>query len=96
VFADRIKQIRSDFRRGLYDVTAHATEELAEDGFDLDDLECAVVHGTVHRVEKDDPRGTKYVVRGPATFGGSQVGIVTRFTTADRWLVIAAYRVAET
>ncbi|MEH2402902.1 DUF4258 domain-containing protein [Nostoc sp.] len=40
---------------------AHAMEEMAEDMLMILDMEEAVLRGQVIRVEKDDPRGTKYI-----------------------------------
>jgi hypothetical protein len=45
-------------------MSAHAMEEMAEDLLTILDVEEAVLSGQVIRVEKDDPRGTKYVVVG--------------------------------
>jgi hypothetical protein len=48
-------------------MTVHAMEEMAEDDLDILDIEQAGMTGRVVRREKDDPRGTKYVVEGFAT-----------------------------
>ena len=45
-------------------MTVHAMEEMAEDDLDIVDIEQALLTGQVVRSEKDDPRGTKYVVEG--------------------------------
>jgi uncharacterized protein DUF4258 len=45
-------------------MSAHASEEMAEDDLDILDVEQAVLNGQVVRREKDDPRGTKYVIEG--------------------------------
>ena len=45
-------------------MTVHSMEEMAEDDLDILDIEQAVLNGQVVRREKDDPRGTKYVVEG--------------------------------
>lgn len=38
--------------------------EMAEDDLDIEDVEWAVRNGQLIRTEKDDPRGTKYVIEG--------------------------------
>ena len=48
-------------------MTVHAMEEMAEDDLDILDVEQALLNGEVVRREKDDPRGTKYVIEGLAT-----------------------------
>lgn len=45
-------------------MTAHAMEEMAEDSLDILDVEHALFSGEVARIDKSDPRGTKYVVEG--------------------------------
>ena len=47
-------------------MSAHAVEEMAEDYLDIDDVEHVLLTGVLHRIERDDPRGTKYVVHGTA------------------------------
>ncbi|MBI4459086.1 MAG: DUF4258 domain-containing protein [Acidobacteria bacterium] len=74
-------------------MTAHAMEEMAEENFDILDIEHAVLVGKVARIEKDDPRGTKYVVQGVAVDGQTPVGVVGRFTTARRYLIITVYEI---
>jgi hypothetical protein len=43
-------------------MSGHAMEEMAEDLMDIIDVESAVLNGRLTRIERDDPRGTKYVV----------------------------------
>jgi len=47
-------------------MSAHAMEEMAEDLLTILDVEEAILNGQIIRVEKGDPRGTKYVVVGTA------------------------------
>jgi len=61
-----IERIREKIRLCQYDMSAHAMEEMAEDLLTILDVEEAVLSGRVIRVEKDDLRGTKYVVVGTA------------------------------
>ena len=85
-----IDDIRDNIRLGKYDMTIHALEEMAEDGLDLFDFEQSILYGQISRVEKDDPSGTKYIIRGPAIEEQVSVGSVGRFTN-DRYLVITVY-----
>jgi hypothetical protein len=70
-------------------------EEMAEDGLDIEDIERCALRGRLVRIERDDPRGTKYVVHGPAIDGVTPVAVVGRFTTTDRFLIITVYVVTE-
>ena len=51
--------------------------------------------GQVVRREKDDPRGTKYVVEGFATDGITSVGVVGRFLGSERYLIITIYEISK-
>lgn len=76
-------------------MTVHAMEEMAEDDLDILDVEQAVMTGRVVRREKDDPRGTKYVVEGFATDGETAVGVVGRFRGREHYLIITIYEVGK-
>ncbi len=76
-------------------MSAHAMEEMAEDRLDIVDIEHAILNGQITRTEKDDPRGTKYVVAGTAINEVTPVGVVGRFTTTGRYLIITVYVVTE-
>ncbi|MBD2503640.1 DUF4258 domain-containing protein [Anabaena azotica] len=90
-----IDRIREKIRLRQYDMSAHAMEEMAEDMLTILDVEEAVFTGQVIRVEKDDPRGTKYIVVGTALDQQTPVGIVGRFATSGRYLIITVYEVTE-
>jgi hypothetical protein len=76
-------------------MTVHAMEEMAEDDLDIVDVEQAVLTGQVVRREKDDPRGTKYVIEGLTADGESWVGIIGRFQGRERYLIITIYEVSK-
>ena len=90
-----IDRIREKIRLSQYDMSAHAMEEMAEDMLTILDVEEAVLRGQVIRVEKDDPRGTKYIVVGTALDQQTPVGIVGRFASNGRYLIITVYEVTE-
>ncbi|HEY2737087.1 MAG TPA: DUF4258 domain-containing protein [Thermoanaerobaculia bacterium] len=87
----RLEQIRDCIRRRHYDMSAHAVEEMAEDDLDIFDIEAAALSGTISRLEKDDPRGTKYVLLGFAADRKTAVGVVGRFADESRFLIITVY-----
>lgn len=76
-------------------MTLHAMEEMGEDDLDILDLEQAVFTGQIVRSEKNDPRGTKYVIEGLAMDGETSVGVVGRFQSNDHYLIITIYEVSK-
>lgn len=76
-------------------MSAHAMEEMAEDGLDVEDVERTILRGTIVRIEREDPRGTKCVIHGLAVDGITLVGAVGRFTSTERFLIITVYEVTE-
>lgn len=76
-------------------MTVHAMEEMAEDDLDIVDIEQAVLTGQVVRREKNDPRGTKYVVEGFATDNKTRVGVVGRFQSNETYLILTVYEVGK-
>ncbi len=90
-----MQRIRKAIWPGQYDITAHAMEEMAEDNLDILDVEQAILGGQIVRSEREDPRGTKYVVRGPAVDHQKQIGVVGRFKGNGRYLIITVYEITE-
>jgi len=75
-------------------MTVHAIEEMAEDGLDILDFEQSILLRSNFENEKDDPRGTRYVIEGPAIEEQTSVGSVGRFID-DRYLIITIYAIAD-
>jgi hypothetical protein len=90
-----INSIREKIRLRQYDMSAHAMEEMAEDFLTIMDVEKAVLNGQVIRVEKDDPRGAKYIIVGTALDQQTPIGVVGRFSSTGRYLIITVYEVTE-
>ena len=74
-------------------MTFHAAEEMAEDSLTVVDVEHAVLTGTLARIQKEDPRGNRYVIEGTAMDGATLVGAVGRFSRSDRYLIVTVYRI---
>ena len=51
--------------------------------------------GNVTSTQTDDPRGPRYTVQGTAFDGITPVGVVGRFTSTGRYLIITVYEVTE-
>lgn len=90
-----IDHIREKIRLRQYDMSAHAMEEMAEDLLTILDIEEAVLSGHIIRIERDDPRGTKFIVVGTALDRQTSVGVVGRFANNGRYLIITVYEVTE-
>jgi hypothetical protein len=76
-------------------MSAHASEEMAEDGLDILDVVHAVLNGRIARIEKDDPRGTKYVIEGIGVDQLTPVGVVGRFAGDESYLIITVYEITD-
>ena len=83
----RIDQIQALVRYGLYYLTEHADEEAAIDGFDIYDVEHAILTG---RIRRTWPQDEKYEVIGFA-LDARPVGIVCRITLGGKVCVITVY-----
>jgi hypothetical protein len=90
-----LERIRRKVRIGQYDMSGHAMEEMAEDGLDILDVENVILKGALVRTEKDDPRGTKYVIMGPALDGLTPVEVVGRITAIGEFLIITVYALTD-
>jgi Domain of unknown function (DUF4258) len=90
-----LDRIRERFRLRQYDMSAHAMEEMAEDLLTIENIEAAVLSGRISRIEKDDPRGTRYTIEETAIDRQTPVGVVGRFASSGLYLVITVYEVTE-
>lgn len=91
----KIARIRNFIQNNEYDMSAHAKVEMAEDQLDILDVESVVFNGHIIRHEKDDLRGTKYIIEGLAVDQMTPVRVVGRFTSTGRYLIITVYEVTE-
>jgi hypothetical protein len=90
-----LDRIRERFRLRQYDMSAHAMEGMAEALRTIEDIESAILSGRVSRIEKDDPRGTRYTIERVAMDRQTPVGVVGRFASSGGYLVITVYEVPE-
>ena len=82
-----IKQIQALVRNGLYYLSEHALDEANADGFDIYDVEHAILTG---RIRKTWPREDKYEVVGTA-LDGRRMGSICRITQSGKVRVITVY-----
>ncbi len=83
----KIGTIRALVQHGLFYLTEHALDEAMEDGFDIFDVEYAILAGKIRR---SWPREGKYEIVGPA-LDGRRLGIVCRITAGRKVRIITAY-----
>ncbi len=88
-----IDKIRNAVKSGNYDMTHHATEEMAEDELGIYDIECAILKGKIIKKETDDPRGVKFVIKGVGVDLSTSIGIVGRFKETGVFLIITVYKI---
>ena len=74
-------------------MTYHASDEMAEDNLDIFDIETSILTGQITRIEKDDPRGSRYTIEGIATDYKTPVGTVGRFTATGKYRIITTYEI---
>ena len=61
-----IREIGDRIRTKNYEITGHAEEEREDDDLSVADLRDAILTGRVVQILTNDPRGSRYVVRGKA------------------------------
>jgi hypothetical protein len=83
----KIGRIRELVRNGLYYLTEHADDEAVAEGFDIYDIEYAILAG---RIRRTWPREGKYEVVGSA-LDRRPIGIVCRITQTGKVRVITVY-----
>jgi len=83
----KISQIRILTQDGLYYLTEHALHEALQDGFDIYDIEYALMTGIMRR---SWPRERKYEIVGEA-LDGRDMGIICRLTPGNKVRVITVY-----
>lgn len=91
----RIEWIRIRIQQRRYDLTAHAVDEMVDDLLTIEDVESAIMKGRVVRISRDDPRGPRQVIHGPAVDRRISVAVVGRFGSTGRYVIITVYALDE-
>lgn len=86
-----IGSIRKAIREGNYLFSDHAVEEAEADSLWLRDIVDVLKSGEVDSTYTDDPRGTRYVVRG--IVDNEEVDVVCRFNNTGKLVIITVYKV---
>lgn len=61
---DVLRRIRRAIREKRYQITDHALEEADADNLTLGDIRTVLLSGELYSTYTDDPRGSRYVIRG--------------------------------
>lgn len=83
---DILRRIRQAVRQKRYQMTDHALEEADADQITLDDILWVLLNGDLDATYTDDPRGSRYVIRGDV--GENPVDVACRFRSDGRLLII--------
>ena len=87
-----IQRIYRAIIQGRYEFTDHAIEEAYADDLSLQDVVDVLLQGDIDSIYTEDPRGTRYVVRGD--IDDFEVDVVCRFRSDEILLIIiTVYRV---
>lgn len=89
-----IERIRQKIRNRDYYLSSHAEDEMAEDNFEREDLEHAILRGFIEKKMTHDPRGTKYRIEGPAK-DGRFMQALCRFKEIGSLIIITVYKKEE-
>jgi Domain of unknown function (DUF4258) len=90
-----LQRIQQAFRNGVCWFSEHALEEMDADGLIEADVEQAVMNGSVVAVLTEDPRGTRFVVRGSGLDQQTKVEMVCRFLPSSTLRIITVYAIEE-
>ena len=90
-----LRRIRRAIREGRYEFTVHALEEMDEDGLDEADVQQVILRGSLSAELTDDPRGTRFVVRGTARNQDCEIEVVCRFLPSGMLRIITVYKLEE-
>jgi hypothetical protein len=92
MFRRLIIQMREKIRRREYVVTLHADEEMAEDGFNVYDLEKGVLTGRILERQKDGVTSEwKYRILGKAV-DKDKIELVAKLSITGKLVIITVYK----
>ncbi len=90
-----IRRIRAAVRKGRYEFTLHALEEMDEDDMGEADVRSALLDGRVIATLGADPRGIRLVVRGTARKRDASIEVVCRFLPSGMMRIITVCELEE-
>jgi hypothetical protein len=87
-----LRRIRGAVRRGKYEFTLHALEEMDEDDLSESHVQSALLREHVNAQLVDDPRGVRFVVRGTPRGLDRPIDVVCRFLPSGLLRIITVYQ----
>ena len=85
-----IEILRRKIVSGHYELTQHAKDEAADDGFDVEDVESIVLTGEITETLTDDDRGPRHIVKGLSK-NKEEAEAVCRILPSGKMRVITVY-----
>jgi len=89
-----IERIRVKITQRQYYLSAHAEEEMMDDGLQRHDIEHAILKGRIEKRLTYDIRGTRYRIEG-AVPDGRFIHVICRFHASRDLLIITVYALME-
>ena len=89
------RRIRHAVLADRLELTAHALEEMDEDGLTEADVHRVLRTGKIVAELTNDPRGHRYIVRGLPKGSSVEAEVVCRFLPSGMLRVITVYSVKE-
>ena len=86
-----LRRIRGAVRRGEYEFTLHALEEMDEDDLSESDVRSVLLGGQVIARLAGDLRGSRFVVRGTPRRSDRAIEVVCRFLPSGMLRIITVY-----
>ena len=87
-----LEKIRAQVRSQRYVMTLHAEEQMEEDGFDIFDVENALLTGSIIRRQTDgQSRARKYLVSGRSADDARDLVVVVRFGPPNLLVILTVY-----
>ncbi|MDA0737848.1 MAG: DUF4258 domain-containing protein [Nitrospirae bacterium] len=85
-----LQRIRQKIIDREYYLSSHAEEELLDDDLERKDIENAILKGRIAKKMKEDIRGTRYRLEGPA-WDGRSIQVLCRFKEDANLIIITGY-----
>lgn len=91
-----LERIKQQVLERSYDISNHALNEAADEGFDIFDIDTALLTGRIDKKYTKDPRGTRYKIVGVAADHKRHVAVVGRFRGDNIFRIITVYEETDT
>lgn len=90
-----LKRIKQALRAGRYQFTTHALEEMDSENLIEEEVRALVLRGSLAATLTDDPRGSRFVVRGTLPDEDREIEVVCRFLPSGLLRIITVYEVED-